>query len=132
MVMALSFSVTIASKPSPGPVDGLGAGPMPVWTVPHEVISNPATAASSAVLTMNTQRARLAPGNNRPVAPVNIGDSRAILPRQAPRFGPLAGNHPGERVRRWPGGRDPLTFRVARRIDRLAHPLPPRPWAPRD
>src|SRR5260370_9481984 len=110
MVMALSFSVTIGAKARPGPVDGLGAGPMPVWTVPHEVISNPATAASSAVLTMNTQRARLAPGNSRPVAPVNIGDSRAILPRQAPRFGRRAGNHPGEGLRRRRAGRDPSPF----------------------
>src|SRR5258708_9471461 len=126
MVMALSFSVTIASKPSPGPVDGLGAGPMPVWTVPHEAISNPATAASSAVLTMNTQRPGLAPGNNRPVAPVNIGDSRAILPRQAPRFGRRAGNHPGARVRGGRARRDPLSLVTAGRAERTAHRVPHR------
>src|SRR4029077_4937955 len=108
--MALSFSVTIASNPNPGPVDGLGPGPMPVWTAPHAEISNPAAAASSAVLTMNTQRAGLAPGNNRPVATVNIGDSRAILPRTAPRIGRGAGAHRGDSLWRRQADRDPLPF----------------------
>src|SRR5258706_77318 len=121
MVMALSFSVTIASKPSPGLVDGLGAGPMPVSTVPHEEIRSPATAASSAVFTMNTQRARLAPGNNRPVATVNIGDSRAILLRAAPRSGRRAGAHCGDRLRRRQARRDPHTFFGAGAIGLVAN-----------
>src|SRR6266478_8869058 len=102
MVMALSFSVTMASNPNPGPLDGLGAGPMPVIgagpALAHAEISSPAAAASSATLSMNTQRARLAPSNNRPVATVNIGDSRAILPHPAPRFGRRAGPHRGDRL----------------------------------
>src|SRR5258706_4150723 len=124
MVMALTFSAIIASKPSASSVDGLGAGLMPVSTVPHEEIRSPATAASSAVLTMNTQRARLAPGNNRPVATVNIGDSRAILLRAAPRSGRRAGAHCGDRLRRRHARRGPHTFVGAGGIERRAHRVP--------
>src|SRR5713226_6488835 len=112
MVMALSFSVTTASKPRSGEVEGVrGTYGLPmhaqVLVSPHAEIRRAAKAPSSTVLTMNTQRARLAPGNNRPVATVNIGDSRATLPLQAPDHG--AGANRGDRLRRRHADRHPLT-----------------------
>src|SRR5229473_2380849 len=131
MVMALSFSVTTASKPRSGEVEGVrGTYGLPmhaqVLVSPHAEIRRAAKAPTSTVLTMNTQRARLAPGNNRPVATVNIGDSRAILPRQTPRFDRRDGNHRGGRLQRRHADRDPLTVARAGRVERRAYRVPQR------
>src|ERR1700730_1044266 len=102
IVIALSLSVTRASNPRPGALEGLGDGLVtgrpPAPALPHATRTRAARAPVNAVFTMNTQRTVRRPGNNRAVAPVKIGDSRESSCFVAPR--PCACTATGDRMQR--------------------------------